>query len=108
MEKYGQEIIEQLKVSQKNDEEPLINIISFYENNEWNIFIVPRKKHRPDEFFLEDEKKILISPASVDLAGLLITPRKSDFERIDRTLIHSIYEQVLWDSAQLKSTLKLR
>ena len=107
IEKYGGEIIEQLKVTQRNNEEPLINIISIYENRQWNVFFIPRKKHRPDEYFLEDESKFLISPASVDLAGLLITPRKRDFERIDKFLIRSIFDQVLFDSSQLKSIVNL-
>ena len=76
-------------------------------NRQWNLFLIPRKKHRPDEFFLKDEKKLLISPASGDMTGLLITPREEDFKRIDKSIINSIYDQVLWDSSQLKSILKL-
>ena len=78
-------------------EEPLLNIISFYEEDRWNLFIVPRKQHRPNQFFLEGDEKLLISPASVDMMGLLITPREEDFERLTEEDIIDIYTQVLFD-----------
>lgn len=86
-----------LKDFQSSGEEPLLNIISFFEQNIWNVFIVPRKKHRPKQFFLEGNAKLLISPASVDMTGLLITPREEDFKRINGSLIVDIYRQVLFD-----------
>ncbi|MDX1702174.1 MAG: DUF4922 domain-containing protein [Melioribacteraceae bacterium] len=107
IEKYVGRMIDQLKDIQANDEEPLLNIISIYENNRWNIIFIPRKKHRPAEFFLEEEKKMLISPASVDMTGLLITPRKIDFDRIDKSIISSIYDQVLLDRPQFESIKKI-
>lgn len=95
-------ILVQLKKLDNFVEEPLLNIISLYENNMWNLFIVPRKKHRPDQFFAEDDSKLLISPASVDMMGLLITPRKEDFENLTQNDIADIYNQVLYKKDELK------
>ena len=36
----------------------------------------------------------MISPASVDIGGLVITPLEHDFHRVDASLIESIYREV--------------
>jgi len=82
----------QKAVNDKN--EPMMNILSYYKNDQWRIIIFPRAKHRPTFYYLEDERKILLSPASVDLGGVCITPRKEDFEKITKANIVEIYRQV--------------
>ena len=77
-----------------NNEEPLLNVISTYEKQSWRIFVIPREKHRPDYFFAEGENQILLSPASVDLGGVCITPLEKDFEKITKDQIEDIYRQV--------------
>lgn len=75
-------------------EEPLMNIISNYRENKWCIFIFPRRVHRPTQYFAEKEKQFLISPASVDLGGLIITPREEDFNKLNADDIIDIFRQV--------------
>ncbi len=94
------------KYSGKN-EEPLLNIFTFYDNNLWHIFVIPRKQHRPKEFFMENENKILMSPAAVDMAGLCITPRKEDFNKLSIKTIKDIYSQVLFSKEELNKILYL-
>jgi len=77
--------------------EPMMNIIASWENTAWKVFIFPRKLHRPHQFFAEDETQILLSPASVDLGGVLITPREIDFDKITSANICDIFAQVSWD-----------
>lgn len=83
-----------LKSFEPNAIEPMMNIIAFYENDNYNIHVYPRKKHRPRQYFLTGEKQILISPGAVDIAGLIITPRLNDFENIKKEDIEDIYLQV--------------
>jgi len=73
-------------------EEPLLNIVVTF-SDRWRVFIFPRKAHRPKEFFAKGSEKILLSPASVDFAGLLITPREEDFEKITKDKIVDIFNQ---------------
>jgi len=94
-------ILNQLKSYSNTPEEPLLNIISLYEEDRWNVFIFPRKKHRPRQYFLDGEEKLLISPASVDLAGLLITPREEDFDKLTNADIENIYRQVVYNEEKL-------
>lgn len=77
-----------------SDPEPMMNIIAMWVKEEWRIFIFPRKKHRPNQYFMEGESQILLSPASVDFGGVLITPREEDFNKLDGSLIRNILEQV--------------
>ncbi len=78
------------------DYEPMLNIIVTY-NEAWRVFIFPRKAHRAKEFFLEGNNKILLSPASVDFGGLLVTPSEEDFEKIDAKYIESLFKQTTID-----------
>lgn len=83
-----------LKTSQPNEVEPMMNIISFMENNKFVIHVFPRKLHRPWQYSTEGQNRLLISPGALDMAGMFITPRKEDFEKIGREEIEDIYAQV--------------
>ena len=96
--KLTRKVIQQLQSYKYSKEEPLLNVISLFDEDNWNVFIFPRKAHRPKQFFAEGESQLLISPASVDMAGLLITPRKEDFGRLSKSEIHDIYSQVLYQN----------
>jgi Domain of unknown function (DUF4922) len=76
------------------EEEPKLNVLCSFQHGAWRIVIFPRTKHRPDVFFEEGERQILISPASVDIGGLIITPREHDFQRVDAALVQNIYREV--------------
>ncbi|MFA5325171.1 MAG: DUF4922 domain-containing protein [Bacteroidales bacterium] len=74
--------------------EPMLNILAWYEEM-WKIVVFPRKSHRPSCFFAEGEDNILISPASVDLGGVFITPLEKDFNKINEEDIKKILEEIL-------------
>ena len=56
--------------------------------------LFPRRRHRPDCYFAEDEARMLVSPGALDMAGIIVTPREEDFDRITADDIRLIYEQV--------------
>ena len=66
----------------EGEREPMVNILCWFEKGEWTTIIFAREKHRPACYFSEGEDNILLSPASVDLGGVLITPLEKDFEKI--------------------------
>lgn len=74
--------------------EPLMNLISSYQEGIWRLLIFPRQKHRPTQFSSKEEKQLLISPAAVDMGGLFITPREEDFEKITKDDVIDIFKQV--------------
>ena len=86
-----------LEKLQPNEQEPLLNAICVYKNKKYRLYIFPRKLHRPSQFFAEGNEQLLISPGAVDMGGVLITPRKEDFDKITKEDIISIYKQVSLD-----------
>ena len=67
----------------KEDEtEPMMNIVAWRSGEAFISVVFPREKHRPDCYSAEGEAQCLVSPGSLDMAGLLILPRQSDFERM--------------------------
>jgi SpoIID/LytB domain protein len=79
---------------QKDETEPMMNIVAWRQDDEYISVVFPRKKHRPDCYFAEDDSKMLISPGALDMAGLAITPREQDFERITGSQLYDILQEM--------------
>jgi len=75
-------------------EEPMLNILCHFEDGKWIAIIFPREKQRPSHFFRTGKNKIVTSPASVELGGILVLPREEDFVKITKKEIQEIYEEV--------------
>jgi len=76
----------------------MMNVLAWYEESKWVTCIFPRDKHRPSCYFAEGDKNILLSPASVDMGGVFITPLEKDFEKITATDIANILSEVCINS----------
>jgi hypothetical protein len=87
-------IMEVFATLQPGEEEPLVNILSLYAGRKWRVNVFPRAKHRPSMFFAEGEAKILLSPAAVDLGGVLITPLEHDFAKMSEALIREVFAEI--------------
>jgi glycosyltransferase involved in cell wall biosynthesis len=86
-----------LKTAQKilaTNDEPLVNVICTYTGDCWRLVIFLRRKHRPDAYFAEGKNRIIISPGAIDMAGVIITPRLNDYDRLDCKTIRDIYQEV--------------
>lgn len=70
----------------------------------FTIVIFPRRKHRPACYTAEGEAQFLISPGSLDMAGLIITPRATDFERLTREKATEILKEVTLDAGSFRHT----
>lgn len=78
----------------EGQEEPMMNLLARYKNNEWTLILLGRNRHRPDCYFKDDDTRMAVSPASVDLAGCLVLPVRKDFERIKESDLMEILEEV--------------
>jgi len=83
-----------LQANGAGDEEPMLNILSFYQKGGWRVLFFPRARHRPGFYFMEGDDQLLISPAAVELAGVCTTPREQDFEKVTRDHIVQMFEEV--------------
>ena len=108
IEKNFKKILNIYEEFSKTESEPMLNLISSY-NSEfgWSLIIFLRSKHRPGIFFKDDPDKILISPAAIDMGGLIIAPRKEDFNKINEKLLQKIIDEVSINSKTFDSILKL-
>lgn len=102
-----QQLLVKMQALLNTADEPKINILCHYDSPRWRVILFPRRKHRPDVFFKEGEEKILISPASVDMGGLIVTPVEKDFRTADAKMVEAIFHEVSWDDEML-SNLRAR
>lgn len=86
--------------------EPMMNIIAYVSDNEIIIHIIPRKLHRPFQYFADGGEKVLLSPGVVDLGGVLITPREEDFLKLNNSLLESILQQVCFSDIEISTLLE--
>ena len=76
------------------DDEPMMNVLAWYEDEKWIVCVFPREKHRPACYTAEGDANLLSSPASVDLGGVFITPVEKDFLKITAEDIAQILNEV--------------
>lgn len=86
--------------------EPMMNIIARKENGALRVFVFPRRKFRPDCFHLEGDGRIAVSPAAVELGGLMVTPLQKDFDALDFSRAASILSEVSLDGPAIVKLLK--
>ena len=81
--------------------EPMMNIISRIVGGVCQTVVFPRAKHRPDCYYGRQGDKFLVSPGALDMAGLVITPRKEDFERLTPQQVAGILCEVAVDETSM-------
>jgi len=78
--------------------EPMMNSICSYDTEfGWSVIIFLRSKHRPECFYKNDPERILISPAAIDLGGVVVIPRETDFLKVNKEMLHQIFNEVSTD-----------
>ena len=90
----------------RDDEtEPMMNIVSWRHDDEYFSVVFPRRKHRPDCYYAEGNAQFLVSPGALDMAGLIITPRQEDFERITPEKALGILHEVSLTKDELQQVI---
>ena len=79
---------------QEEGGEPMMNIVSWRVDDDFITVVFPRKKHRPDCYSAAGAEQLLISPGALDMAGLVITPRQEDYERLTAEQVERILTEV--------------
>lgn len=73
--------------------EPMLNIVCTFGDGKWFTFVLPRKTFRPWQYTAEGDQQLLVSPATVEMCGIFITPIEAHFEKITKEDVESILEQ---------------
>ena len=87
-------VFDYLKTNQPEENEPMMNIISFMENEQYIIHIFPRKAYRLWQHSTETEAQLIMNTGALAMAGEFTIPRKEDFDIINTNDIEAIYTQV--------------
>jgi hypothetical protein len=101
-----EEFYKKFKKVQPEEKEPMMNILAYKEDCEWVVHLFPRILHRPKHYFETGEKQILLSPASVDMGGVFITPREEDFNKITAADVKDMLSQVCMDEASVEKIFR--
>lgn len=64
------------------------------DSGEERIFSIPRRSHRPHCYFQEGKERRVVSPGSIDMAGIIVTPFEEDFHALTDEEIEKIYREV--------------
>ena len=68
---------------------------------EYKVMIFfPRRKHRPDCYYAEGKGQTMVSPGSIDMGGLIITPREEDYNKMTYDIASNILKEVAISEAQ--------
>ena len=97
-----------LKILPFNEEsgEPMLNLMASYDNEKFRLTIFPRKAQRPSCYYKEGNDRILVSPASVELGGIIVTPREEDFVRISEQDLKTIFDEVSIEESEFQRVKK--
>ncbi len=98
-------VVAALQEAGDDADEPMVNIITHCSSGRWRVFIFPRSRHRPEAYFADEPAKIVVSPASVDMGGLIITPREKDFTGIRKEQIGRIFGEVSIPEDQTRAVI---
>jgi hypothetical protein len=90
---FFEQIIKILPQNEVN-EEPMMNILANYDGIRYRLILFPREVQRPSCYYKEDDSRIIVSPASVEMAGIIVTPRIEDYEKINKEDIKAIFSEV--------------
>ncbi len=91
--------------------EPRMNVVCW--RQEWGAgredeivaVIFPRKKHRPDCYYAQGDDRMLVSPGSLDMGGMLITPREEDFRKMTGERAIAILKEVTMTEEELQPVI---
>ena len=78
--------------------EPMLNLLAWTVKEgdavKYIALVYLREKHRPSHYFAEGDANILLSPASVDMGGVFITPLEKDFVKISEKELTEITDEL--------------
>jgi hypothetical protein len=92
VENSVQQIIGALKAD--DAEEPMLNMLAHWDAGAFTVLVFPRAAHRPSCYFVTGPGHFAISPAVLEMCGVLVTTEPEDFERIQAENARHIYEEV--------------
>ena len=74
--------------------EPKMNIIAWCHEGEYRTAVIFRERHRPHNYSSSGADHLAMSPGCADLAGVYVTTREEDFDKLDTGLLSQVVREV--------------
>ena len=82
------------RVHAHSEGEPMCNVVVHWQGSRGRALFFPRRAHRPYAFFAEPSERIGVSPAALEMAGILVVSDHDSFERLDDRAARTVYADV--------------
>lgn len=86
--------------------EPMMNVLTWTEHGQWITCIYPRKKLHPSCYYAEGDANLLISPATVEMAGVFITPLEKDFRKVTAADLQQIIKETCLSEKEIDQLIR--
>lgn len=83
--------------------EPMFNLLARFVKGHYKAVLFPRAAHRPACYFAIGADQLLISPAILEMGGILVATEPDHFARIDARVARTIYEEVSISAARFEA-----
>jgi hypothetical protein len=93
---HAEKMIRQLPFDDASDE-PMFNLMCSYREERYRLLLFPRIAHRPKCYFKAGPEQIVVSVASVELGGIIVTPRRHDYLKLTNNDLATIFNEVCRD-----------
>ena len=78
----------------EGDNEPRINLFSYYRDGEFRSIIVFRRCHRSHHYFSDGPDHLTMSPGCADMAGVFIVPVEEEYHKITPELLSDMLSEI--------------
>ena len=78
----------------EGDNEPRINLFSWWQDGEYRSLIVFRTSHRSHHYFSDGPDHLTMSPGCADMGGVFIVPVPEEYEKMTPELLSELVEEV--------------
>lgn len=78
----------------QGDNEPRINLFTYYRDGEFRSIVVFRRCHRSSHYFSDGPDHLTMSPGCADMAGVFIVPVEEEFNKITPELLSAMLDEV--------------
>lgn len=79
----------------EGETEPRYNLFAWNDPRYGFVTVyLPRTAHRPQCYTAEGDAQLIVSPGALDMAGILVTAREEDFQKLDADTLRQIYHEV--------------
>lgn len=87
----------------EGEKEPMMNLLCYATAAGVRLVVIPRKRHRPSFYGTDGDDTMLLSPASVDMGGVFITPLEKDFNALDADKIQQVLDELCLSTAEINA-----